>query len=343
MRPGPRLIGGLLLAAGMLLTGCQSAPPDSLANSSASADSTVPTESTESAPSDGVPATAGLITITAGDLPELSPLGAPGPETPERIVSLATGVGETLVALGVGERVVGRDETSEVPATAEVVTKAHNVSAERVIALDPDLVIVDARTTPPEAIAQIEASGARITEVPEAWTLSDMVPRTRAIAEAVGVDPSALLATLPSSSASAPESSDSAAPTGPAAPTVAFLYLRGTSAIYLLGGKGSGADALIEAAGGVDVGAAAGLDAFTPLTAEAIADLDPDVLLVMTKGLNSVDGIDGLLSLPGVAQTAAGREGRVIAVDDEVLLSFGPRTGALVDLLRAALAASAPA
>ena len=58
-----------------------------------------------------------------------------------------------------------------------------------------------------------------------------------------------------------------------------------------------------------------------------------------------MNGIDGLLDLPGVAQTAAGRERRVIAVDDEVLLSYGPRTGALVELLRAALAqtASAPA
>ena len=57
----------------------------------------------------------------------------------------------------------------------------------------------------------------------------------------------------------------------------------------------------------------------------------------MTKGLESVNGIDGLLALPGIAQTTAGREGRVIAVDDAVLLSYGPRTGALVDLLRDAL------
>jgi iron complex transport system substrate-binding protein len=58
----------------------------------------------------------------------------------------------------------------------------------------------------------------------------------------------------------------------------------------------------------------------------------------MTGGLESVGGVEGLLALPGVAQTSAGREGRVVAVDDEVLLSYGPRTGALVDLLRAALA-----
>ena len=285
------------------------------------------------------PAPGEPIVITAADLPDITPVGSPGAQTPQRIVSLATGVGETLVALGVGDRVVGRDETSEVPTQAEVVTEAHNVSAERVIALDPDLVIVDARTTPPEALEQIEAAGARVVEVPEAWTLADMGPRTEAIADAIGVDAAGLLATLPAGASPGAASASPAAD----APRVAFLYLRGTSAIYLLGGQGSGADALIAAAGGVDAGAEAGLEAFTPLTAEALVALDPDVLLVMTGGLESVNGIDGLLALPGVEQTTAGRERRVIAVDDEVLLSYGPRTGALVDLLRGALAQAAAA
>jgi iron complex transport system substrate-binding protein len=58
----------------------------------------------------------------------------------------------------------------------------------------------------------------------------------------------------------------------------------------------------------------------------------------MTEGLASVGGIDGLRALPGVAQTPAGESGRVIAVDDTVLLSFGARTGALIENLRAGLA-----
>ena len=322
--------GAALAAMALTLTACAGASTGSPTTMEQS-----PTTSASTGSS--APATpGGPIIITAADLPEITPLSKPGPQTPARIVSLATGVGETLVALGVGERVVGRDETSEVPAQAEVVTKAHNVSAERVIALDPDLVIVDARTTPPEALDQIEAAGARIVEVPEAWTLADMAPRTTAIAKAVGVDPAPLLATLPADSADPTSASPSDAP------RVAFLYLRGTSAIYLLGGAGSGADALIAAAGGVDVGADAGLEAFTPLTAEALVALDPDVLLVMTGGMESVNGMEGLLALPGVAQTSAGRERRVIAVDDEVLLSFGPRTGALVELLRTALTQAAP-
>jgi iron complex transport system substrate-binding protein len=332
-----------LASIALVLSACSSSASESTAasNSAAASKSAASSESSIGAAGSESGSAARTepgepIVITAADLPAITALAAPTAQTPQRIVSLATGVGETLVALGVGDRVVGRDETSEVPSDAEVVTQAHNVSAERVISLAPDLVIVDARTTPPEALDQIEAAGTRIVEVPEAWTLSDMAPRTQAIADAVGVDAGPLLATLPSDAA--PGTGDPTA----AGPRVAFLYLRGTSAIYLLGGEGSGADALITAAGGVDAGAEAGLEAFTPLTAEALVALDPDVLLVMTGGLESVNGMEGLLALPGVAQTTAGRERRVVAVDDEVLLSYGPRTGALVELLRSAIGSAAP-
>jgi iron complex transport system substrate-binding protein len=47
-----------------------------------------------------------------------------------------------------------------------------------------------------------------------------------------------------------------------------------------------------------------------------------------------VGGIKGLVKLPGVAQTPAGRGNRVVALDDIYLGSFGPRCGrAALDLL----------
>ena len=102
--------GAALAAMALTLTACAGAStgsPTTMAQS--------PTASASTGSS--APATPGEpIIITAADLPEITPLSKPGPQTPARIVSLATGVGETLVALGVGERVVGRDETSEVPA-----------------------------------------------------------------------------------------------------------------------------------------------------------------------------------------------------------------------------------
>jgi iron complex transport system substrate-binding protein len=117
-------------------------------------------------------------------------------------------------------------------------------------------------------------------------------------------------------------------------PRVAFLYLRGTQ-VQMIGGKGSGADAMIAAAGGQDVGAAAGIEGFKPFSAEALVAARPDVLLLLTAGLQSVGGVDGLLRLPGVAQTPAGQARRVVHYDDLLLLGLGPRTGrALRQLIR---------
>lgn len=59
----------------------------------------------------------------------------------------------------------------------------------------------------------------------------------------------------------------------------------------------------------------------------------------MSKGLESVGGIDGLLKVPGVAETPAGLDRRVVSIDDGVLLNYGPRTDqvlrSLVDQLYA--------
>ena len=337
--PRPVVIAAvaLLLAGSPILGACTTTDLPTAASTTSPSPAGVATSTTPTAsPKPEEPR--GVVTITAADIPMPAPVTAAlAPSAPLRIVSLATGVGETVAALGAADRIVGRDETSDVPQITQVpvMTKAHATNAERVLSVDPDLVLVDASTSPPEALDQIRAAGVPVVEVPEAWSLADIGPRTRAVADAIGATPQAADAVIAESAGVAPT------PSGATRPTVAFLYLRGTSAIYLVGGVGSGADALITAAGGVDVGAAAGLEAFVPMTAEAVAALDPDVLLVMTKGLESVGGVDGLVGLPGVAQTTAGRERRVVAVDDTLLLSFGPRTGNLVDALSVAIGQAA--
>lgn len=248
-----------------------------------------------------------------------------------RIVSAASGVAEIIAALGMTSSLVGRDIASQSAALAEVpvVTTAHSISAEKVLATKPTLFIIDKGSTPAAAIDQIEQAGVQTIMLPQAWTLADVQPRMESLAKALnaGEQLQALLA----------KEGTSGLPQVSGKPRVAFLYLRGTAAIYLLGGKGSGADSLLEAIGAIDVGAVAGMKSFTPLTPEALIPLKPDVLLVMTKGLESVGGLDGLLQLPGVAQTPAAKARRVIAVDDGLLLAFGADTYALARVLAARL------
>ncbi|QJT01616.1 ABC transporter substrate-binding protein [Streptomyces asoensis] len=250
-----------------------------------------------------------------------------------RILPLNGGVAEIVFTLGLGDRVVGRDITATFAEAKKLpqVTKAHDVSAESVLSLRPTVVLADTDTGPKEAVEQIRDAGIPVVVLDPATKLSDVTTRTTRIAQALGVPAAGkaldarMSAELAAARAGVPEDSR---------PKVAFLYMRGSAAVYLIGGKGSGADSLLAAAGAEDAGTAAGLDKpFTPITTEALAQAQPDVILMMTKGLESVGGLDGLLQIPGIAQTPAGMNRRVVDMEDGVLLSFGPRTPLVIDIL----------
>jgi len=124
----------------------------------------------------------------------------------------------------------------------------------------------------------------------------------------------------------------------PATPlSIAFLYIRGSAGVYLITGAGAGPDAMIEAIGAQDAGSQLGISGFRPITSEALIGAAPDVIVILTDSLKSVGGIDGLLKLPGIAQTPAGEHRRIVDMDDGVLLNFGTRTGAAIAALAKAV------
>jgi iron complex transport system substrate-binding protein len=279
---------------------------------------------------------ASTYTISQDDVRSIS-LTTNAPFTVSRVVVLANGVAEIIQSLNAQSIIVGRDISSTEDSLADIpiVTSGHQVLPEKVIALKPDLVLIDASTGPKAAIETIKSAGITVIETPESWSLKDLPIKVRAVGRAIGAQGQAeeLIQQLHDSlNASVVKNS----------PRVAFLYLRGTSSVYLIGGAGSGADSLLAAIGATDVGAQTLDRPFNTLTAESLAELNPDVILVMSKGLQSVGGIDGLLKLPGVAQTRAGKNSAVIDVDDSLLLSFGPRTPSLVDALAKAMTKVAP-
>ena len=279
---------------------------------------------------------ASTYTISQDDVRSIS-LTTKAPLTVSRVVVLANGVAEIIQSLNAQSIIVGRDISSTADSLADIpiVTSGHQVLPEKVIALRPDLVLIDASTGPKAAIETIKSAGITVIETPESWSLKDLPIKVRAVGRAIGAldQAEALVLQLNDSlNASAVKNS----------PRVAFLYLRGTSSVYLIGGAGSGADSLLAAIGAIDVGAQTLDRPFNTLTAESLAQLNPDVILVMSKGLQSVGGIDGLLKLPGVAQTRAGKNSAIIDVDDSLLLSYGPRTPSLVDALAKALNKVAP-
>lgn len=245
---------------------------------------------------------------------------------------------ETVYALGLGDRLVGRDTAAEFPAVegvADVTPSGHSMSTEAILDLNPTVVLTDTSIGPRSVQDQLRAAGIPVVFFDPTRTLAGVPGQIEAVAAALGVpDQGKALADRTTEQIDAAKA---LAPTDGPAPKIAFVYMRGT-AITMLAGPGSGADSLIEALGGIDAGTASGLtQQFTPITSEAMIAAAPDVFLMMTKGLESIGGVEGLEKIPGVAQTPAGRNQRVVDMEDGVLLSFGPRTGDVLEALAVAL------
>jgi iron complex transport system substrate-binding protein len=243
-----------------------------------------------------------------------------------RIVLIANGSFEIVKALGYESKVVGVGITEKYNnSDIAQVTDGHDFNLEKVLNVNPDLILIDTNTALSSQIDdQLTRLGIVKYELSFVNTVEGIRDKILEIANVLGTPKagSELIANLNQILGNKQ--------TGIRA---AFLYLRGSNSIYLIGGKGSGADDLISSAGGVDVGALKFNTAFTPLTPEAMVELNPDVFLLMNKGLESVGGIAGFAKLPGVAQTNAGKNQRIITVEDELLLSFGISTFDLVKQL----------
>ncbi|MEM6633907.1 MAG: ABC transporter substrate-binding protein, partial [Bacteroidota bacterium] len=113
-------------------------------------------------------------------------------------------------------------------------------------------------------------------------------------------------------------------------PSVLFLYARGTERL-MVAGKNTSADAVIGYAGGVN--AVQAFDGFKILSPETLVESQPEIILMFKTGLASLDGKEGLSKLPGIAETPAMKNDRIIAMDGYFLLGFGPRQAeAVVEL-----------
>ncbi|WP_367041300.1 ABC transporter substrate-binding protein [Streptomyces sp. Je 1-332] len=316
-----RIAGAWTAVLALALTGCGSSTDDGGGASpkvKAAASAPDRVEPLASRPDPALPAT-----VTSADGKKVTV------EDTSRIVPLTGSLSEIVFTLGLGENVVARDITAtfEQAKKLPVVTRAHDVSAESVLSLKPTVVLADTTTGPAEAIGQIRDAGIPLVVFDPAKGLDDVGPRIDAVAKALGVEKSGdeLKSRTQERIAKARKAIPASARTEK--PRVAFLYLRGSASVYLLGGRESGASSLLEAAGAVDAGKASGLPKdFTAITSEALAKAAPDAILVMSKGLESVDGVEGLLKVPGVAETPAGLDRRIVSVDDGVLLNYGPRT-----------------
>jgi len=244
-----------------------------------------------------------------------------------RIVSLSGFLTEVLYELGHGDHLVGRDVTSVYPAEVQALPNLGHVSqmnAEAILQLRPTLILIEeSQVQQAEALERLRNTGISVVSVPTSHTLYNAVDAARVLARELPVDAADLRRLeqkIERDSLALQEILRRKAGT----PRVLFIYARGAGRL-LVSGRDTSADAIIEKAGGQN--AIRGFAGFRALTPEALLEAAPEVILMFTSGLESLDGKEGLSQIPGIKQTPAYQQGRIIAMDGHLLTAFGPRAG----------------
>lgn len=247
----------------------------------------------------------------------------------QRIVSLAPSNTEILFALGAGDKVVGRDETSDYPEAALALPTVggwSGFSAEAIVALKPDLVLA-AEINSPELVAELEGLGLTVYYLSNPKTLEDLYVNIEIIATLTGRDPSKLTDSLKARVAAVDEK---IAPLS-AHPSVFYEVDATDPSKPYTAGPGTFIDLLIQRAGGQNVVSLAGItDSYPQVGLEQLALTPPDVILLGDALYGQ--SAETVAARQGWDRLKAVIDGKVFPFDDNLVSRPGPR---LIDGLEA--------
>ena len=245
-------------------------------------------------------------------------------EIPKRVITIGGSLTEIVYALEAQVLLVGSDTTSYYPKQAEALPKVgyqRTLSAEGILSLNPDLVIVTEEAGPPAVLKQLQSTGLSLLTLKSSRSLKDVKTNITLIADALGVSSKAdaLLDQFNQQGSALEQALNNSSEKK----RVLFI-LQHAGGAPMVAGEDTAANSIISLSGATNV--VSGFEGYKPFTPEAIVAMQPEIILVTTQGLAQVGGIKSLLQVPGLSQTPAGRNQHVIDMDSLLLLGFGPRT-----------------
>jgi iron complex transport system substrate-binding protein len=242
---------------------------------------------------------------------------------PTRLVTVSGAITEVVYALGAESQLVGTDTTSLYPAAALKTPKVgymRQLSAEGVLSLKPDAVVATTEAGPPVVMDLLRSAGVKVELVKADHTWNEVRAKVQAVGRAAGREAQArdLQARLDGEWDVVQRR---VAESKRAKPRVLFILSH--SASPQVAGQNTAADAIIRAAGGVNV--IGGFEGYRPMTSEAMASAAPDIILTSQQSIEAHGGVDAFWTRPELALTPAFKRRALVRLDALLLLGFGPR------------------
>ena len=258
------------------------------------------------------------------------------PAPARRIVSVGGALTEIVYALGAQGDLVGVDTTSLFPAQARQLPSVgymRDLSLEGMLALRPSHVIGNEDAGPPAVLRELGSAGITVQIMDSSHRFEGLLERIKRIGLLTGRAAVAekLAQTLQQQwQQTRNQIVQQGTKQGAQALRMLFIMAHAPNQV-MVAGRDTRAHAMLEYAGAVN--AVGTLQGYKPLTPEAVIGARPDVILVTEQGVKASGGVDAILKLPGMAQTPAARQRRVLVMEANYLLGFGPRMpAALLEL-----------
>ena len=256
-------------------------------------------------------------------------------EEAKRIVAIGSAVVETLYALGVDDRIAAIDTTAIYPARAlkekPNVGYMRALSAEGVLALDPDLIIAEEGAGPTNVVEVLKQASVPYVTIPRTPTAGGLEDAIRLIGRTVGKEKEADEIASAVGEDIATVEKDVAKVEKPVRVLFALSFTGGR---VMAAGRHTTAEGIIALAGARN--ALEGFDGYKQASDEAISTAAPDVVLSMAREGHAMTP-EAVFATPAFSQTPAAKDKRFIAMDGTLLLGFGPRTARAAHELARAL------
>jgi iron complex transport system substrate-binding protein len=247
------------------------------------------------------------------------------PVDTSRLVTVGGSVTEIVFALGYGDKVIARDITSFYPGEVNKLPSVgymRALSPEGVLSVNPSAILLIQGSGPKETLDVLSKASVPLVFIPEGYDRDALLAKIKAVGKALGADAKAdeLAAKVAADVDSAVTDAGKIEEAG--RKRVLFVMTVQNGKI-MAAGEHTAAHGIIALAGGIN--ATSDFRGYKPLNDEAVINANPDVILLMDTGSQTVSEAD-ILANPAVALTPAGQARKVIRLGGSALL-FGPRTG----------------
>jgi iron complex transport system substrate-binding protein len=246
-------------------------------------------------------------------------------ESSKKIITAGGTITEIVHELGFGDAIIATDITSTFPATMQDLPSIgyrNQIKAEGILALGPDLLLIETGYLTNDVVSQLKAAGMEIHQFEKPTNLAGTYKIIRELAAFLNVTEKGI--TLSEALERDIEALEAFRATSIQRPKMAFIMARGQETVFVAG-ENTFAESLFDLAGVETVGK--GFKDFVPLTPEALVSMDPEYLLFFESGLQSLGGKEGVQLIRGIDQTTAFKNDGILAYDGLYLSGFGPRVG----------------